>query len=97
MSVYVDPLITFGGDTAPHCFRNRPSCHMYADSLEELHAMAKKIGLRREWFQNHPYLKHYDLTPSKRAMAVRFGAIEHNTRREVVEKWRELRQERNHE
>ncbi|MGC4050964.1 MAG: DUF4031 domain-containing protein [Paludibaculum sp.] len=47
MSVYVDSLVVWGGDDAPPCFRNKPSCHMYADSLEELHAFAIKVGLRR--------------------------------------------------
>jgi len=40
-----------------------------------LHLMAVKIGLKRAWFQSHPTLPHYDLTPSKRALAVRYGAI----------------------
>lgn len=49
---------------------------MYADTLEELHKMADKIGLQRAWFQNHKSLQHYDLTPSKRTLAVKAGAIE---------------------
>jgi len=53
MSVYVDPLINWGaGAEAPKCFRNKPSCHMYADTLEELHKMAIAIGLKRAWFQD---------------------------------------------
>jgi hypothetical protein len=28
------------------------------------------------WFQDKPYHKHYDVTPSKRALAVKAGAIE---------------------
>ena len=75
MPVYVDPLAIFGGENAPRCFRFKPSCHMYADSLEELHSLATKIGLRREWFQDQ-VLPHYDLTEGKRFQAVRFGAIE---------------------
>ena len=89
MAVYVDSLIVFGGDSAPRCFRNKPNCHMYADSLEELHAMASKIGLKRAWFQDSKTLQHYDLTPSKRALAVANGAMEHN-RLQSVAKWREL-------
>ena len=42
MPIYVDPLIVFGGDEAPYCFRHKPSCHMYADSLEELHKHHQK-------------------------------------------------------
>ena len=94
MSVYVDPLINWGGDDAPRCFRNKPSCHMYADSLEELHEMASKIGLKLSWFQNSLSLQHYDLTPSKRELAIINGAIEHINRQDIVNKWKILRAKR---
>jgi hypothetical protein len=48
---------------------------MFADTLEELHALAKKIGMRREWFQDAE-LQHYDLTEGKRWQAIRHGAQE---------------------
>lgn len=83
--------MVFGDDSAPRCFRNKPSCHMYADTLEELHALAKKIGLRREWFQNHTMLPHYDLTEGKRLQALRAGAVAHD-RKQAVAKWKELRE-----
>lgn len=93
MSVYVDGSAIFGGDNAPRCFRNKPSCHMYADTLDELHAMAARIGMRRAWFQDHRMLKHYDLVPSKRALAIQYGAMEQD-RRTAVETWRRLRAEK---
>ena len=43
--------------------------------LKELHEMATRIGLRRAWFQHHPRVPHYDLFPSKRALAIKHGAI----------------------
>lgn len=92
MPVYVDPLINWGQNDAPKCFRNKPSCHMFADTLDELHAMAALIGLKREWFQNDRSLQHYDLTPNKRSLAVAFGVVELE-RREAVEKWRGLRKQ----
>lgn len=49
-------------------------CHLWADTVEELHALAARIGLRRSWFQSHTRLPHYDLTPSKRALAIAAGA-----------------------
>ena len=55
-------------------------CHMVSDrSVEELHAFASEIGLRRRWFQDGPR-PHYDLRPSKRRLAVAKGAMEVNTR-----------------
>lgn len=51
-------------------------CHMVADTLDELHAMADKIGIRREWFQENSSLPHYDVSLSRRTIAVQFGAIE---------------------
>lgn len=80
MSVYVDPLFDHGGSAT---FRWKRSCHMYADTLEELHAMAEQIGMKRAWFQNKTKLPHYDLVPARRAKALRLGAIEHS-RSEMV-------------
>jgi hypothetical protein len=55
--------------------------HMASDDLtkeglRELHEMARKIGLDRAWFQDHPAHPHYDLTPGKRFLAVQNGAVE---------------------
>lgn len=80
MTVYVDPLFEHGGNED---FRWTCSCHMYADTPEELHAMALAIGMKTAWFQNRPGLPHYDLVPARRAKAVKLGAVE-NTRRELV-------------
>jgi hypothetical protein len=49
---------------------------MMADSLDELHAMADRIGLKRSWFQDKSRYPHYDLRPSKRLQAVSYGAVE---------------------
>lgn len=53
-------------------------CHMVADTLDELHTMAALIGMRRMWFQASPPASHphYDLSLSRRALAVKAGAIE---------------------
>lgn len=51
--------------------------HLMADSDDELHAFAASIGLRRSWAQYAGTWKsHYDVTDSKRAQAIRAGAIE---------------------
>jgi hypothetical protein len=73
MSVYVDELLRHGGSAS---FRWEHSCHLYADPLEELHAFAEGIGLKRQWFQDKAGFPHYDLTVGKRAMAVKRGATE---------------------
>ena len=81
MAVYVDPVMAHGGSRS---FKWERSCHMYADTLEELHAMAKAIGMKREWFQDHPDLPHYDLVPTRRERAVELGAVQHD-RYQMVE------------
>jgi hypothetical protein len=45
--------------------------HMIADTEDELHAMADKIGVARKWHQGD----HYDITQSKKALAVQHGAV----------------------
>lgn len=52
--------------------------HLQADSLDELHAFAASIGLRRSWFQTRPgrpWNDHYDLTRTRRDAAILAGAI----------------------
>lgn len=68
MSVYVD------GQRAR--FGRMKMCHMVADTLDELHAMAERIGMKREWFQADGSTPHYDVSLTRRALAVKAGAIE---------------------
>jgi hypothetical protein len=53
--------------------------HMLADTHEELMSMAAEMGLRPEWLQ-HPgtHREHFDVTDTKRAQAVGFGAVQIN-------------------
>lgn len=81
--VYVDSLVEWSGpyrgDGASQAKRvgarnGHQWCHLLADEADcdELHDFARRIGLRREWFQRN----HYDLTPARRARAVALGARE---------------------
>lgn len=69
MTVYVDDM------RAP--FGRMVMCHMIADTDEELHAMADRIGVNRKWFQKPGSpRRHYDISLGKRALAVAAGAVE---------------------
>jgi hypothetical protein len=50
--------------------------HLLADDREELHAFAALIGMKREWFQDHPVRWHYDVTDTRRRQAITLGARE---------------------
>lgn len=76
--VYVDTLKKYEKEPAGYQGRRRVQvrwCHMIADSVDELHAMADRLGLKRAWFQDHPRHPHYDLIPTKRAAAIKMGAM----------------------
>jgi hypothetical protein len=82
MSVYVDPLTHYGPGFyhGPGCdqaarvgARNGHLwCQLFADTTDELHAFAGRIGLVRSWFRGD----YYDLTPKRRVAAVAAGALE---------------------
>lgn len=74
MTVYVDQVLPYPR-ARNACFR-AGACHMTADTLDELHAFALRLGLKRAWFQRHGISPHYDLTIGRRAEAVRLGAVE---------------------
>jgi hypothetical protein len=83
MTVYVDDADTPGQvRSGPRVHRSRWS-HLTADTQEELHAFAARLGLRRDWFQPgrprgdgtpSPFW-HYDVTAGKRTQAIRMGAV----------------------
>lgn len=70
MAVYVDDMRAR--------FGRMVMCHMLADTDDELHAMADRIGVSRRWWQSPEKTSgsHYDIALSKRQLAVIGGAIE---------------------
>ena len=83
MTVYVNKLrrqvwIFMGGRTAPP----PPLFGLSADSEDELHAFAEKLGIRRNpgtpltpaGFMQEPFALHYTLTQGERDRAVALGA-----------------------
>jgi hypothetical protein len=73
MTIMVDDLMVW--PTKIRCFKGG-SCHLTTDGpLEELHIFAARIGLKREWFQEHRVTSHYDLTPKRRVAALALGAV----------------------
>lgn len=77
MAVYVDDV--------RHGFGRMVMCHMWADTDDELLAMADKIGVQRKWIQGHPTLSfgkhrnaswvHFDISLGMKAKALAAGAI----------------------
>ncbi len=69
MTIYVDNMRAAYGRML--------MCHMAADTTDELLAMADKIGVARRWLQKAgTHHEHLDICMSKRAAAVKAGAIE---------------------
>lgn len=69
MTVYVDDV--------RHAYRGMLMCHMWADDLPELLAMADAIGVKRRWLQEPPKASwvHFDISLAKKAIALRLGAV----------------------
>lgn len=82
MAVFVDDV--------RHPFGRMVMCHMWADTLDELLAMADRIGVQRKWLQQPPKASwvHFDISLGKKAQAIaagailtdRFGPVEHVAR-----------------
>lgn len=66
MAVYVDD--------SRLTWRGKNWCHLVADSIDELHAFAARLGLKKEWFQERTMYPHYDVTVNVKARALTMGA-----------------------
>ena len=96
MTVYVDWLMNYGWRLRGHAVM---SCHMLSDTddLVDLHTIALKIGMKCSWFQDER-TPHYDLTSTRRTLAIEAGAIAIDTREQwrevikpIIDKWRMLK------
>ena len=67
MTVYVDNAVI--------PWRGHLWAHLLGSDLDELHALAAAIGLRRAWFQDTGRWPHYDVTTTKREEAIAAGAV----------------------
>jgi lysophospholipase L1-like esterase len=86
--VYVDPLLRWASNAR---FPYRQSCHLFADHEDDLHLVAARVGMQRDWFQiGNKGVPHYDLNAERRDLAIRLGVIP-LTRRESVLRWRGMR------
>ena len=80
MAVYVDDMRA--------AFGRMVMCHMIADTSDELHAMAARIGVAARWLQHGGTAReHFDIAQSKRKLAIAAGAVP-ITQRELVLKIR---------
>ena len=92
MAVYADDTSIAARVAHGHAGHDSRWSHLFADTQQELHEFAAKLGLRRSYFQpGRPHGDgspsphwHYDLTAGKRAQAIRFGA-QPVTSRQAVE------------
>lgn len=89
MSVYVDEMV---GCVQSRNWPYDSSCHLVADSLEELHYFAGRMKLRPSWFQRGSVPHYYDLTRGMRLLAVKFGAVEIDRKKfvEIMRKYRAM-------
>lgn len=84
MTVYVD--------NARVKWRGKKWCHMVADSLSELHQFAQSIGMRPEWFQASASYPHYDVSVTRRQLALDQGACAGN-RKQIIRCAKKLKAE----
>ncbi len=61
-------------DDAVTLWRGRRWAHLMADTLEELHAFAARLGLPRRAFQDRRSGAHYDVDAALRSVALALGA-----------------------
>jgi hypothetical protein len=78
VTVYVDHAFAYG-----EWGRWSGGGHLQADTVDELHAFAARLGMRRLWFQSRPTRPendHYDLTAAGRVRALELGAVAEDRR-----------------
>lgn len=95
MSVYVDEIKEYDPSQIKQAARKhgRLWAHLTADSRDELIRFGVRIGLSPAYMQiSTSGIPHFDLTPSKRILAITKGALP-ITSKEMIEKHKRNRDE----
>lgn len=67
MAVYIDDAV--------FAWRGQRWAHLMADTLDELHDFAQRLGIPRRAFQDKSSGAHYDVPATLHAQALALGAI----------------------
>ena len=87
MTVYVDDMLMQASVPNGRVTHHSRWSHLMADSIEELVAFAKSIGLKESWLQMKSSGVHFDVTEPKRFKAIQRGAVEVPLR---TEEWKRV-------
>lgn len=90
MAFYVDRLRK---TRRTKCWPYDESCHLLADTERELRKIAVQLNLSPNWLHRSRFgMPHFDLNPSLRDKAIRFGAVEMINMKEVknfIDAWKD--------
>jgi hypothetical protein len=76
--------------------------HVIADTLVELHAFAKSVGIKRCWFHYHPRHPHYDTTGKRKLLVEASPLVKFVSSKQIVrlsqkfEVYRKLEKQNDH-
>lgn len=85
MTVYVDNAYIPAKVRSGSLVHESRWCHMTADSTEELITFAVGLGLQPKYIQHRgTWKEHFDVTESKRRLAVTKGAVEVSYRDHIM-------------
>ena len=76
--------------TRKYKYRNMIMSHMIADSINELMNMADYLGIDRKYFQDKPGKPHFDISQTKKEIALESGNAIEISDKEIVLKLKNL-------
>ena len=76
MNIYVDQLTNYPSESLSLELRRAGTrwAHLWCLDLDNLHSFARRLGLKRNWYQDRPRFPHYDIVPSVHRRALECGA-----------------------
>ena len=74
--MYIDTLATFAPVHGHTAWAHMGTDDRSPQGLDALHTFARRLGLKRAWFQDKILHPHFDITPCKQAASLQLGAVQ---------------------